>query len=272
MSAATPDESLGRAPGRARMSGRRVLVVGAGQRPSEDPDAPVGNGCAISLLLAREGAAVACADIDAASLAATVAAIGAEGGRATAVEGDATDEEAVQRIVQQSADALGGLDGLVMNLGTGAGVGLAGTSARLWDRVFAINTRSHFLGCKHALPRLADGGAIVLISSLAGYRPISTLPAYDASKAALEGLGRHAAVEGQARGIRVNIVAPGLIDTPIGRLAGQGRPGRTATPVPLGRQGTAWEVAYATLFLLSHEAAYITGQTLRVDGGLSTIG
>jgi NAD(P)-dependent dehydrogenase (short-subunit alcohol dehydrogenase family) len=74
---------------------------------------------------------------------------------------------------------------------------------------------------------------------------------------------------GERRGIRVNIVAPGLMDTSIGRAATQGRPGRAKTPVPLGRQGTGWETAYATLFLLSDEAAYITGQILAVDGGMT---
>jgi len=80
---------------------------------------------------------------------------------------------------------------------------------------------------------------------------------------------RHAGIEGERRGIRVNIIAPGLMDTSIGREATRGRPGRAKTPVPLGRQGTGWETAYAALFLMSDEAAYITGQTLAVDGGMT---
>ena len=98
------------------------------------------------------------------------------------------------------------------------------------------------------------------------------MPAYDASKAGLAGLCRHVAFEAARRGVRANLVVPGLIDTPLGRLATAGRPGRARTPVPLGRQGTAWEVAYATVFLLSPEASYLTGQSLVVDGGLSSIG
>jgi NAD(P)-dependent dehydrogenase (short-subunit alcohol dehydrogenase family) len=118
---------------------------------------------------------------------------------------------------------------------------------------------------------MAEGGAFVFVSSLAGLQPGSRLPAYDASKAGLLGLSRHVALEGARRGVRSNVVAPGLIDTPLGRNATRGRPSRGRTNIPLGRQGTAWEVASATCFLLSDEAGYITGQVLAVDGGLSLI-
>jgi NAD(P)-dependent dehydrogenase (short-subunit alcohol dehydrogenase family) len=123
-----------------------------------------------------------------------------------------------------------------------------------------------------AMPVLADGSSIVLISSIASMKAGSRMPSYDASKAALGGLMRHAGIEGERRGIRVNIVAPGLMDTSIGREATRGRPGRAKTPVPLGRQGTGWETAYAALFLMSDEAAYITGQVLAVDGGMTACG
>ena len=148
---------------------------------------------------------------------------------------------------------------------------MAHTSAQDWDLTFAVNLRAHFLIARDALPRLAEGGAMVFISSVAGLQPGSRLPAYDASKAGLIGLCRHVALEGARRGVRANVVAPGLIDTPLGRLASRGRPARERTPVPLGRQGTAWEVAAATVFLLSDHARYITGQVLAVDGGLTLI-
>jgi NAD(P)-dependent dehydrogenase (short-subunit alcohol dehydrogenase family) len=122
-----------------------------------------------------------------------------------------------------------------------------------------------------ALPRLAEGSAIVFIASVAGLQPGSGLPAYDASKAGIIGLCRHVALEGARRGVRANVVAPGLIDTPLGRWATRGRPARADTRIPLGRQGSAWEVADATVFLLSEEARYITGQVLAVDGGLSLV-
>jgi len=159
---------------------------------------------------------------------------------------------------------------VVYNVGIGAGPGLE-RAPEHWDTVMNVNVRGAMLTARAALPILADGAALVFISSVAGIKPGSRIPVYDASKAALGGLVRHIAVEGERRSIRANIVAPGLMDTALGRMASQGRPGRARTPVPLGRQGTGWETAYAVLFLLSDESAYVTGQTLVVDGGLSSL-
>ncbi len=263
----TPAESTGTAPARGRLTGKRILIVGGGQMDIGEDDTPIGNGRAMSVLFAREGAQVAVADRDTKAAEATVALCE---GRALAITADVTKETDIARMVEESLAKLGGLDGLVLNVGIGAGgPWLEGTTRESWDKVFAINLTSHMLTVKAALPKLSEGASIVFISSIAGLTAGSRLPAYDASKSALFGLCRHVAFEGARRGIRANVVAPGLMDTSIGRLATRGRPNRASTNVPLNRQGTGWETAYAALFLISNESAYITAQTLAVDGGLS---
>jgi NAD(P)-dependent dehydrogenase (short-subunit alcohol dehydrogenase family) len=267
-----PDESRGLAPGRGRLVGRRVLVVGGGQDDHGIETPPVGNGRAISILCAREGAAVVVADRDAAAADATVDMVRADGGDATAHQADVASPAAVASMVAAAHRTLGGLDGLVYNVGIADRTRLADLAADDWDRVMAVNLRGAMLTAQAALPLLDDRSAVVLISSIAGLKPGSGLAAYDASKAAMGGLMRHVAHLGRRRGIRANVVAPGLMDTSLGRAASQGRASRDRTPVPLGRQGTGWETAYAALFLLSAESAYITGQVVAVDGGLSSIG
>lgn len=256
-----------------RLNDRLLLVVGAGTRATDDPDAPIGNGRAISILAAREGAAVACADIDAESAQTTVREIEADGGRAVPIVADVADPDQCAQMVDSAADALGGIDGIVLNVGIGLGAGLAGTSVDDWDLAINVNLRSHFLVCKAALPLMADDGSIVFLSSVAGFRAGSGSPSYDSTKAGILGLCRHVGREGAKRRIRANVVVPGLMDTPIGRAATSENPNRDriAALVPLGRQGTAWEVAAAAVFLLSGEASYITGQPLVVDGGLTTL-
>jgi NAD(P)-dependent dehydrogenase (short-subunit alcohol dehydrogenase family) len=263
-------ESLGEAPGRGRLAGRRILVVGGGQRAFDAATDPIGNGRAMCRLFAREGAHVAVADKDRTSAEETVARVAAERGRAFAIEADVTKPADVARMIEEAKRGLSGLDGLVLNVGIGVGaLGLAGTNAEAWDLTFAVNVRGAMLACQAALPALADGSPIVFISSIAGLTSGSQLPAYDASKAALEGLMRHVAREGAPRGIRANIVCPGLVDTPLGRLATAGRPSRARSAVPFGRQATGWEIAYAALFFVSDESVYVTAQVLAVDAGIT---
>lgn len=267
----TPAEARGTAPGRGRLQGARIVVVGAGSQPCDEPDPPMGNGRAIALLCAREGAQVVCVDKDASAANATRDQIARAHGAATVIVADVSREEDCERIIAETRRESQRIDGLVLNVGIGLGRGLAATRAEDWDKVFAVNLRAHFLLARAALPHLSTGASIVFISSVAGLRPGSNLPAYDSSKAGLGGLCRHVAFEGSRRGIRANVIAPGLIDTPLGRAASRGRPSRNQTVIPLGRQGTAWEVAYAAVFVLSGEASYITGQILVVDGGLSEL-
>lgn len=260
----------GRAPALGRLAGRHVLVVGGGQddRGLGEADPPVGNGRAISVLAAREGAAVAVTDLMAERAADTVAMIGDHTRPVVSIAADASDEAAMTGAFDTAASALGGLDALVVNVGIGGPAWLSGTSAAQWDHTFAVNVRAHFLACKLAMATMPEDSSIVLIASVAGTRHGSRIPSYDASKAALGGLMRHAAFEGQRRRIRVNVVAPGLIDTSIGREATRHRPGRTAGRLPLGREGTGWEVAEVVTFLLSDRASYVNAQWIGVDGGL----
>jgi NAD(P)-dependent dehydrogenase (short-subunit alcohol dehydrogenase family) len=261
-------EARGAAAGRERLAGRKILVVGAGQQNYDLDDPPVGNGRAISRLLAREGAHVAVADLNATAVGETARHVHVEGAAAVTIVADVSEPAEIERMVAEAREGLDGLDGLVANVGIVGGWGLDHTSAEDWDRVFQINVRAHYLTCKHALAVMPNGSAIVLISSIAALMPANEVVAYHSSKAALDGLGMWLARHAAPRNIRVNIVVPGLIDTSLGRLASKADPSREERPIPLGRQGTAWEVAYAALFLLSNEASYITGHSLPVDGGL----
>lgn len=265
-----PPEAAGSAPGRGRLAGRRVLVVGAGTRPSPEPDPPIGNGRAIAVLAAREGAAVVCADRDEAAAGVTAGLVRAEGARAEVIVADVADPQACSRLVDESVRALDGLDGLVLNVGFALGRGITGTTAAEWDATFAVNTRAHFLVSAAALPVLAPRSAIVYISSAASLRAATGAPSYDSSKAALLGICRQVAREGMASYIRANLVVPGLVDTPLGRDASRRNPARTARRLPFGRQATAWEVAYATVWLLSAEASYINAHPLVLDGGATS--
>jgi NAD(P)-dependent dehydrogenase (short-subunit alcohol dehydrogenase family) len=269
-----PAEIHGKAASRGRLAGRRVLVVGAGTaRYDGQAEGKIGNGRAISALVAREGGSVACADRDAAAARVTAELIGEEaGGAARVLEADVADPEACRALVPAAVEALGGLDGLVLNVGILGPFGLAGTSAEDWDRLFRVNVRSHALVAGQALGALDEGSSIVFMSSMSAFLPGIGMPAYDMAKAAVMGVMRHTALEGAPRRIRANAVLPGVVDTPLGAAsAPPDARDRGRIPLPLGRRGTPWDVAYATVFLLSGEAAYITGQGIVVDGGVSTL-
>lgn len=249
------------------LQGRRILVVGAGR--AAGPREPASNGSATCLLLARAGARVACADRDIEAARRSVDDIAQAGGSALALQADVGDIMQIPRMIDQAATQLDGLDGLVLNVGISRRVPLAALDASDWDTVMNVNTRAHLFCAKYALSRMTPGGSIVFVSSTASRRPGGRNPAYEASKAALSAVCRAVALEGQAAGIRANIVMLGLIDTPMGRAATQARPDRVTQPMPFGRQGRAEEVAAAIRFLLSGEASYINAVELPVDGGMS---
>jgi NAD(P)-dependent dehydrogenase (short-subunit alcohol dehydrogenase family) len=264
------DETYGQAASTAkRLAGRRLLVVGAGQRQIDDPYPPIGNGRAVSVLFAREGATLTCVDISQSSLDLTCAEVRANGGSVFAELADVAQAQCVEPLVEKSCQQMGGLDGLVMVVGISSGLPLDQQNAEVWDHEHAVNVRSNMLFAKHALRLMSPGSTIVLMSSLAALRNFSGNPSYETTKAAQVSLARSIAMAGHVKGIRCNSVLPGLIDTPLGRTATQRRPARLGMPLPYGRQGTGWEVAYATLFLTSHESSYINAHALVVDGGLA---
>ena len=266
-----PGEALGVAPGRGRMVGRRVVVVGGGQTNFQLKDQPIGNGRALAILLAREGAQVVVVDRDETSANETVELIRAEGGVAVSLVADVLDPESIDEMIAAAQRQLAGLDGLVYNVGIPGPVGFEDNTPEAWDTTLDVNLRGAMLTARAALPVLEPGSSIVFISSIGAVRGIGRMIAYDASKAGLSALVRATAIARKDDSVRANIVMLGMIDTGIGRDGDRNMPGRENIPVPLGRRGTAWEAAYASLFLLSHESTFITGQTVAVDGGRTTL-
>jgi NAD(P)-dependent dehydrogenase (short-subunit alcohol dehydrogenase family) len=252
------------------MVGRRVVVVGAGQTEYHVENQPIGNGRAMAILLAREGANVVAVDRDAEAADETMALIRADGGKAEVVIADVSDPLRIVDMVDESRELLGGIDGVVYNVGIPGVAGLEASTPESWDATFDVNLRGAMLTARAALPVVDQSSTFVFVSSIAAVKPTGRLVAYEASKAALGAVMRAVAWEGKERSIRANVVMLGIIDTGLGRSANDSSP-RMSIPVPLGRQGTAWEVAYAALFLMSRESEFITGQILAVDGGRTSL-
>ena len=259
-----------------RMHGRVALVIGAGSVGEG-----WGNGKATAVLFARQGATVVCVDVDADAAAATATLIKDEGGQALALQADAAKNDDVVGVVEETTRRFERIDVLDNNVGIAVLGGVEDLAESEWDRVFATNLKSCFLSMKHVVPimRRQGGGAIVNISSFVGVR-YTGVPyvSYSASKAAMNHLTRVTAAELAPAGIRVNAVLPGLMKTPMvahnafGSAYGDDLDAiwrARDAQVPLGRQGDAWDVAEAALFLASDAARHITGVELLVDGGQS---
>lgn len=256
-----------------RLSGKTAVVVGAGQQPGET----MGNGRAIAMRFAQEGAAVLCVDRDGPRAKAVAQEIVGAGGEAIAFAADVVQD--AQRIVAEALARWGRIDILVNNVGIGhAGDGPShACDDDAFEKVFAVN----FTGARRVIAaalgpmREAGSGSIVNISSLASTAGANMI-AYEVSKAALNRLTLATALGSAKRGVRCNAVLPGLIDTPMGVGGTAARDGRSmddqraarAAMVPLkGGMGRAQDVANAALFLASDEAAFITAVLLPVDGG-----
>jgi NAD(P)-dependent dehydrogenase (short-subunit alcohol dehydrogenase family) len=257
-----------------RLKDKIAIVVGAGQQPGEG----IGNGRATAILFAREGASVLLVDRDAESVGETLRMIEEDGGRASVLIADITRADDCATIAATCVQRHGRIDILQNNVGMGMGDGspIALDEAG-WDAIMDVNLKGMWMTCKYVLPQMRSqqSGAIVNISSGAAVMSVNAL-GYKVSKAGVNALTHVLAWNNGKYGIRANTVMPGLLDTPMAiesHAAGTGksrdvlRAERDAA-VPLsGRMGTAWDTAYASLFLASDEAKFITGAVLPVDGG-----
>lgn len=259
-----------------RLADKVAVVMGGGQTPGET----IGNGRATAVLFAREGARVVVVDRQLAAAEETVAQILDEGGAASAVEADATREVDCASLFARCDEQHGRVDILHNNVGIGGGdAGPAHVDLDAWDHILHVNLKSVIVPCKHVLPlmRRQGGGSIVNISSIAAVCA-TPIVAYKASKAGVNAYTQSLAIGNAKFGIRANVIMPGLMNTPMaieGLSAALGVEKQKLiamrdAQVPLGgKMGTAWDVAYAALFLASDESRFITGVALPVDGGQS---
>lgn len=266
----------------SRLGGKVAVVTGAG---SIGPG--WGNGKAAAVTFARHGARVLAVDLNEDAAAETRDIIREEGGEAEVFAGDVSDSGAVAEMVATCTSAFGRVDILHNNVGIAVTGGPVDLSEDDWDRVQAINMKSMFLTCKHAIPEMLKNepdkhgqrGAIVNIGSISGHRwtGVSYI-SYSTTKGAVLPFTRSIAMEYAAQGIRANVVQPGLMNTPMVQqpdFSSEYAP--TVEEVikvrdaqcPTGKMGDAWDVAYAALYLASHEAKYVTATELVVDGGLT---
>jgi NAD(P)-dependent dehydrogenase (short-subunit alcohol dehydrogenase family) len=259
-----------------RLEGKVAIVTGGGQTPGDT----IGNGRAISLLFARAGARVMLVDLRIESAEETQAIIAGEGGEAFAFAADVSHADDCRKLAEACMSRYGRIDILVNNVGTGGeDLGAVKLKEETWERIYNVNLKSMYLTCKHVLPYMEQqgSGSIVNISSIAAVCATPML-AYKTSKSGVNSLTHAIAMEYAGRGIRVNCIMPGLMNTPmaiegISRHRGIKKEDLIrdrSSRVPLkGGMGSGWDTAYAALFLASDEAKFITAALLPVDGGQS---
>ncbi|KAA8641840.1 hypothetical protein EYZ11_011258 [Aspergillus tanneri] len=256
-----------------------VLMTGLGQTTDEG----WGIGAAIATLFARQGAIIFGGNRSLASAERTQSHIQNERGICDVQEADVTDSSSVKALVDNCMKKYGRIDILVNNVGRSEPGCPATMPEEVWDAQMDINLKSVYLTCHFVLPimeKQKSGGTVVNIASIAGLRYIGKPQvAYSAAKAAIMQFTKATAVVYAAKGVRLNTVVPGLIDTPYTKaLAKRYAPGGDEkayivmrdAQVPMGRMGDAWDVANAALFLVADEARYITGQEIVVDGGITS--
>ncbi len=258
-----------------RLEGKVAIVTGAGSIA-----AGMGIGRATALLFSRHGARVLLVDLNPDSAAETENMIKAEDGRCSVFQADVSLAGDCRRLVEACILTYGRIDILDNNVALGGHGGPVETTEEDWDRLMNVNLKSMFLTSKYVLPHLEKqaGGVIINISSVNALRtaPYPTL-AYSVSKAGVIALTREIAIQYAAKGIRANAILPGLMKTP--RVAHYYRNAhdgdvekmwqRRDAMSPTGRQGDAWDIASAALYLASDESKYVNGTTLLVDGGLT---
>jgi NAD(P)-dependent dehydrogenase (short-subunit alcohol dehydrogenase family) len=247
------------------LEGKRALITGGAS----------GIGRATALLFAREGAAVAVADVDQARGQAVAQEILRDGGRAVFVRCDVTQAADCRQAVEQTVDELGGLDILFNNAGIIRRATVLETTEAEWDRVMAVNVKSIFLLSKHAIPFMAQAGGGVIVNTASGWGLVGGRNAisYCASKGAVVNMTRAMALDHGEQNIRVNCICPGDTDTPMLRNEARqlGEPDEQflaeAAQRPLRRIGRPEDIARAALYLASDASSFVTGTALVVDGG-----
>jgi NAD(P)-dependent dehydrogenase (short-subunit alcohol dehydrogenase family) len=245
-----------------RLEGKVCVITGAGG----------GMGADAAVRFAEEGARVAVADVDGAGAEKVASEVGG-----LAVQVDVADEASVEAMYAATAERFGGVDVLYNNAGISPAddASILDTGLEAWERVQAVNTRGVYLCCKHGIPHLLarGGGSVINVASFVALVGAATSQiSYTASKGAVLSLSRELAVEFARRGIRVNALCPGPVETPMLLRLFEEDPAafeRRRVHLPMGRLATAREIANAALFLASDESSYVNGATFVVDGGLT---